>query len=111
MNVVVIQGTLSSEPKERALPSGSVVTNWEVTTRVDGQARSVPVQWDTVNAAIRACAMGDEVIVLGSMRRRFFRAGGATASRTEVAASRLARPKQKAAVKKLLEEAGNELAP
>ncbi len=109
MNVVVVQGTLSSEPRERVLPSGSVVTNWEVTTTVGDRAQSVPVQWDTPTAAIRSVAQGDEVIVAGWVRRRFFRAGGATASRTEVAATSLAKPSQKVALERLLSEARSQL--
>ena len=109
MNIVVLRGTLSSEPRERLLPSGTVVTNWEVTTRVEGKAQSVPVQWDTPTAAIRACSEGDEVVVTGRVRRRFFRAGGATASRTEVVASAFARPGQKVALAKLLERAAEQL--
>ena len=35
-----------------------------------------------------------EVVVVGRVRRRFFRSGGATQSRTEVVAERVARPRQ-----------------
>lgn len=109
MNVVVLRGTLSSEPRERTLPSGTNVLNWEVTTRTDAETRSVPVQWtDPPKAALEFDA-GEDVVVLGTIRRRFFRAGGATASRTEVVAELAARPNRKAAVAKLLERAGDRL--
>jgi single-strand DNA-binding protein len=86
MNVVVLWGTLSSEPVERRLPSGSVAWSCEVTTRDGaGRANSVPVSWLDPPAPPAWCA-GDEVVVCGVVRRRFFRAGGATQSRTEVVA-------------------------
>ncbi|MGI9608200.1 MAG: hypothetical protein ACR2P0_18860 [Acidimicrobiales bacterium] len=110
MNLVVLQGTLSSEPREQTLPSGSVVVNWEVTTRVDGVAKSVPVQWDDGSVRVRKFSSGDEVVVLGSIRRRFFRAGAATASRTDVVAEEVAKPTQKAALTRLLGRAESVLA-
>lgn len=99
MNRVIIEGILSSEPRERALPSGTVVSNWEVTTPIDGKAQSVPVQWDTVTTSIRKVSEGDQVVVVGSIRRRFFRAGGATMSRTEVLGERFAKSGSKSADK------------
>ena len=91
MNVVVLRGTLSSEPRARTLPSGSEVLNWEVTTRTGETTRTVPVQWDDPPSSVRRFGAGDEVVVAASVRRRFFRAGGATASRTEVLAEAAAR--------------------
>ena len=91
MNVVVLRGTLSSEPRARTLPSGSEVLNWELTTRTDEATRTVPVQWDDPPSSVRRFGAGDEVVLSGTVRRRFFRAGGATASRTEVLAEAAAR--------------------
>ncbi len=110
MNIVVLQGTLSSEPVERTLPSGDNIMNWEVTTTTSVGKRSVPVQWDDPPKRALAIGEGDEVVVLGTIRRRFFRAGGVTASRTEVVASAMAKPSQKVAVSKLLLEAQDQLA-
>lgn len=102
MNIVVLRGTLSSEPRERTLPSGTNVLNWEVTTRGDGPTRTVPVQWDDPPSTALGFGRGDDVLVLGAVRRRFFRAGGATTSRTEVLARRAVRPNRQASVAKLL---------
>ena len=86
MNVVVLQGTLSSEPVVRELRSGSVVWSFEVTTRdEEGAASSVPVSWFDP-AAPPEWGPGDEVVVRGAVRRRFFRSAGGTQSRTEVVA-------------------------
>jgi len=108
MNIVVIQGTLSSEPVERTLPSGAILTSLEVTTRTDGEsARSVPV---VTARSVGSLSGGDEVLVVGSVRRRFFRAGGATQSRTEVEARAVLRAGRSARVARLLESVRDELA-
>ena len=99
MNHVILEGTLSSAPRESTLPSGTVVVNWEVTTSVAGKAQSVPVQWDQLTKALRRIQKGDSVVVTGSVRRRFFRAGAATASRTEVRGQRFAKSESAAATR------------
>ena len=93
LNVVVVRGSLSSVPTERVLPSGDRLVQLEVTARVgDGEALSVPVAWFT--KAVLRLEAGDEVVVLGKVRRRFFHAGGASASRTEVVADRVVPARQ-----------------
>jgi single-strand DNA-binding protein len=88
MNVVILQGTLSCPPTARDLPSGDHLVSYEVTTRPDdGPALSVPVTWFDPPGSALGLAEGAEVVVTGRVRRRFFRAGGATASRTEVVAT------------------------
>jgi single-strand DNA-binding protein len=87
MNIVVLRGVLSSTPVIRELSSGSIVHTLEVTTRDEhGRSASVPVAWFDPPAA-STLDTGVEVVVTGSVRRRFFRAGGATQSRTEVVAT------------------------
>ncbi|WCO69119.1 single-stranded DNA-binding protein [Iamia majanohamensis] len=87
MNVVLLRGTLSRPPTARDLPSGDQLVALEVTTRPpEGRAESVPVAWVGAPARVLRYQAGDEVVVTGRIRRRFFRAGGATASRTEVVA-------------------------
>lgn len=85
-NVVVLRGTVSSDPRVRDLPSGSTVTNVEVTTRSEDLTASVPV---VVHDRRVDVANGDDVVVVGHVQRRFFRAGGVTQSRTEVVAATL----------------------
>ena len=110
MNIVVLQGTLSSEPVERTLKSGTKIVNWEVTTVTPKGKKSVPVQWDEPSRRVLALDVGDEVVVMGSIRRRFFQTGGMTASRTEVLATAMAKPTQKVALAKLLASAHEQLA-
>lgn len=90
-NLAVVRGTVPNEPQRRELPSGGTVVQFDVTTRLVADGRpvsvSVPIAWsDPPEAAIGAIAAGVEVVVVGSVRRRFFRVGGATQSRTEVVA-------------------------
>jgi hypothetical protein len=44
---------------------------------------------------VEALDVGDEVVVLGSVRRRFFRAGGSTASRVEIEAEVVCRARNR----------------
>ena len=85
MNVVVLRGTLSSDPITRTLTSGAVLVSLELTTIVDGASVSVPVAWFDPPSEVTLSA-GDALLVTGSVRRRFFRSGGLTQSRTEVVA-------------------------
>lgn len=102
MNVVVVRGTLSSEPRERELASGSLLLQWEVTT--DGEARcSVPVVWFDPPSSVRGFGAGTEVVVCGVIRRRFYRAGTATMSSTEVVAERGASAGRTRTVAKILD--------
>lgn len=98
-NIAVVRGVVSSEPRQRELPSGSLVTNIEVTTDLDGERCSVPV---VVHGRPVSVSMGDEVVVCGRVVRRFFRAAGSTASRTEVVADRLLPARQQRRVARLL---------
>jgi single-strand DNA-binding protein len=61
--------------------------------RADGPTDTVPVARFSNGRPPRLNA-GDEVVVTGRVRRRFFRAGGVTASRTEVVADTLTRASQ-----------------
>ncbi len=98
-NLVVLRGRLSSEPVVRSLPSGTTVTQIELTTHCDGASVSVPV---VVESRVVTAVAGAEIVVVGHVRRRFFRAGGATQSRTEVVAAELIPVRQRRAVERAL---------
>jgi single-strand DNA-binding protein len=88
-NVVLLKGYVRGDSTSRALPSGSTVVQFDVATSIVDGARtstvSVPVAWtDPSVSALAAVTDGSEVVVIGTGRRRFFRVGGATQSRTEV---------------------------
>ncbi len=88
-NIVILRGTLAADPRPRELPSGSILLQFDVTTRDESGTQSVPVAWFEPAAAGVPAAAGDDLVVIGSVRRRFFRAGGATQSRTEVVAEQV----------------------
>jgi len=105
MNVVLLQGVLSSQPRERSLPSGSLLLNWEVTTDLLGAKQSVPVSWFDPPKSVQLIQVGDEVTVLGSIRRRFYKAGAQTVSSTEVLAEKGARTRRVKQVERICGEA------
>lgn len=86
MNIVILSGHLSSPPRCTELPSGTVRWNLEVSCAVpDGRVLGVPVSWE--GQVPEGWDTGTSVAVAGVVRRRFFRAGGSTQSRTEVDAA------------------------
>jgi single-strand DNA-binding protein len=106
MNVVVLRGRLSRPAEERELRSGTRLLTLEVTVRRPGEkADSVPVSWFDPPPAMSLLAEGDEVVVVGRVRRRFFRGAAGTNSRTEVAADSVIAARQKKKVEKALDEA------
>ena len=106
MNVVVLQGKLSRAPEERVLPSGAWVVAYEVTTRLeDGTASTAPVSWPSAPDGAELLDAGEEVVVVGHVHRRYFRAGGMTQSRTEVVADTVLPARQRAKVAKVIARA------
>ena len=90
-NEVVLAGRLPAAAEERTLPSGDVLVSFRVVVpRPPGtRAPSVDtidcVVWHGgVRRTVLGWGEGDAVEVTGSLRRRFWRAGGGAASRTEV---------------------------
>ncbi|HWC09777.1 MAG TPA: single-stranded DNA-binding protein [Acidimicrobiales bacterium] len=86
-NLVVLVGRLARPAEQRELPSGARLVAYEVTvSRPGARAEGVPVVWPEAPASAGDYDVGEVVLVVGRVRRRFFRAGGATQSRTEVVA-------------------------
>jgi single-strand DNA-binding protein len=99
-NVVLVRGTLTSDPVVRSLPSGGTVTQLELTTRVADRATSVPV---VVHGESIGFVAGDAVVVTGHVSRRFFRAGGVTQSRTEVVAAEVIKATRRRTIERAVE--------
>ncbi len=90
LNVVVLHGRLSRPAELRLLPSGDRLAALELSVARSGaKAESVPVVWPDPPAAVSDLEVDHLVVVVGRVRRRFFRAGGQTQSRTEVVADRV----------------------
>lgn len=109
LDLAVLVGTLSSDPVEQSLPSGSVLFRYEVTVRDRSPADTVPVSWLEPRRP-PALTAGDRVVVVGRVRRRFFRAGGATRSATEVLATSVSRPRSTAGALSALRDAADVVA-
>jgi single-strand DNA-binding protein len=103
-NEVLLVGRVSGAPEERTLPSGDCLVTWRlVVERPPGRRPPEGVRATTVDtfdcvawsAAVRRRAvllLADDVVeVQGALRRRFWRAGGGTASRCEVEAASVRR--------------------
>ena len=94
VNEVRLVGRISQPPEERVLPSGDTVWTFRV---VVARPAADPVKaragvdalecvaWSgRVRRSVSGWSAGDVVEVTGALRRRFFRTGGAVASRVEV---------------------------
>ena len=97
VNLSVVTGACSAEPEIRKLPSGAVVANLSLrTTARGGATTSVPVAvWDPP-AWLGTVAAGEELSVLGAVRRRFYRAApGVSGSRVDVEAELVVRTRDR----------------
>ncbi|MCU1373865.1 MAG: hypothetical protein JWO68_1151 [Actinomycetia bacterium] len=104
MNITIVQGYLSRPPEERLLPSGDTLVAYEVTVPAGPgrRAESVPVVWLAAPPSASGLEADTEVVVIGRVRRRFFRAGGSTQSRTEVVADQVVPARQAKRVARLV---------
>ena len=110
MNVVVLVGRLARPAERRELPSGDCLVAYQVTIAPAGtRAESVPVVWFGAPASAADRDVDEGVVVVGRVRRRFFRAGGQTQSRTEVVADTVIPVRQKARVRAALDAARQRL--
>ena len=100
LNSVVLVGRVSAAPESRELPSGDRVVTFRVIVDRPPARERARRQVDVIDVACwskrtqrtaNALAPDTGVRVEGSLRRRFFAAGAATASRYEVEADRIAR--------------------
>lgn len=110
LNTAVVCGTLSSDPRELELASGSRLIRLEVTVRSDGApaAESVPVAWFDPPSG-PALSAGDGVVVTGRVRRRWFGGGEGARSATEVVATRVVPLSRRASAHKAIAAALDEV--
>ena len=97
LNLALVCGAVSGEPEVRVLESGKRLATFSLRVRVDAEpAVSVPVTvWEPA-VWIEDLVMGEEVVVVGRVRRRFFAlATGGRGNRVDVEATYVGRAKQK----------------
>jgi hypothetical protein len=97
LNLVVVRGECSGPPELRELESGRRLASLAVRAPgPDGRATSVPVTvWEPAGW-VEDLVEGNDVIVVGSVRRRFFRtAVGGAATRVDVEAAFIGRAGQR----------------
>ncbi|MGH9185143.1 MAG: single-stranded DNA-binding protein [Acidimicrobiales bacterium] len=88
MNVVILRGKLTRTPEERVFDSGTRLVRYDVSIRSEEHGtENAPVVWFDPPSRATQCKSGDEVVVVGRVRRRWFRSGGASESRIEVVAT------------------------
>ena len=104
MNVVYLQGRLSSDPVPRELSSGSRLLSLEVSTATDAGTANVPVAWFDP-PAVADWSAGTEVAVRGVVKRRFYRSAAGTQSRTEVVADEVCELRKRRQAQRVLERA------
>jgi len=111
-NLVVLSGTVTLEPALRELKDG-VVLQFDVSTPLgEGATTSVPVAWhDPTPTQASSFTAGDDVVVTGTVKRRFFRVGGQTQSRTEVIVATLVPSRRKKSANSALAAAAASIRP
>ncbi|MGH9048148.1 MAG: single-stranded DNA-binding protein [Acidimicrobiia bacterium] len=115
LNLSVLVGPCSTPPEIRELASGTRLAILAVRVPASGdRTTSVPVSVWGPPAWVETLAAGDEVVVVGRVRRRFFRvAAGGTGSRVEVESEAIARAadgRRRAALRRRAETTLSELA-
>jgi single-strand DNA-binding protein len=107
MNLVVVQGLVREEPLASSLSSGEEALSFELSVRNgDDTIEPVPVVCYGTPVALE---VDDEVVIVGRVRKRFYRAGGATQSRTEVVAARVVPARRRTQVNKAIDDAIEQL--
>ena len=110
INLAVVQGRLTRPAELRMLPSGDRLVSLELSVARPGEkAESVPVTWADPPTSATQLDVDEQVVVVGRVRRRFFRAGGSTQSRTEVVAHAVVRARQAKRARSALAEAAEQL--
>lgn len=92
VNLVVLRGVASGPPETRVLRSGRRLAALSVRVHALGPgSTSVPVAvWDPA-PWVEELDVEDPVVVVGTLRRRFFRTAVGTGARVEVEASMIGR--------------------
>ncbi len=83
MNFCVVQGLVVGEPRIAELPSGETALSFDVQTHGENRA-SVPVEWTGSASSMPTVQTDYAVAVVGTVARRFYRAGGSIQTRVYI---------------------------
>ena len=90
LNMAIAMGNLAKPAQVRALPSGLMFAYFDLQVRTADQVlETVPVAIFDAPAQVPEWTTGQGLLAVGRVRRRFFRSGGATQSRTELVADQV----------------------
>lgn len=100
-NVALVKGRLVAIPTVRVVDRHQRATTFDLATQVGGRRVVVPVV--AINLELPVIKVGDEVTVLGHVRRRFFRVGPRTQSITELLVEHIATSASSARLDKIFD--------
>ncbi len=102
-NLLVLTGVVQSGPFVRPLKTGEHVVNFDVRVKSDVSRTDVlPISWFEAPASALEIRQGDEICVVGRMRRQWF---AGKANFTDVVAHRVISPCTPARMRRALGEA------
>lgn len=90
LNLVVLIGTVSAAARTKSLPSGDWLVAFDLRVpAANGPRQSIPVSWIGEKAKAPTIVADGDLMVVGEVRRRFYRAGGALGSQVDVRAHKV----------------------
>ncbi len=89
MNVAVVVGKITGQLFEHTQDDGRVILSFDVKTDGEQGPLTVPCSWLGPTGKAPKLEIDATVTVIGGVRRRFYRRGGSTTSRTDLLASRV----------------------
>jgi single-strand DNA-binding protein len=111
LNLAVVMGNLIKAAQVRALPSGLWLTTFDLQVRwPDRSPDTVPVALFDAPEQASQWSPGQGLLAVGHVRRRFFRTGGSTQSRTELVAEQVLLLEQTETVRTALAHVGPTIA-
>lgn len=106
MNIAVVRGTVLRDPVEHTLATGQRVVSIDLgVSYEDRPNENLEVVWLEPPRNLLVPRRGNEIVVVGRVRRRFFHNGGGVVSRTEVVADTVLTARQKSRISHALAEA------
>lgn len=107
LNVAVLRGRVAAPPQSYDARDASRVISFDLVTVGDAGREVTPVSWFDPPAWADELDAGDEVIVVGRVRKRFVRVGRTTRPFTDVVTHHAARAARRRQVARLLADAAS----